>query len=114
MATIDAAIDELRERFSKLDSECWRLGYAIDDTEYPQEDAPDPQFHEGGRPPRMTYMRWELSQGVEMGATARRAWYWRHPRTRAWCGPYWYVMDAKHAALDYDHQLWRESRRAAR
>lgn len=54
-----------------------------------------------GRRPRATYMDWQRSQLVNLGATTRDEWYWQCPTTgcKVWAGPYSDPMKAKKAGF---------------
>lgn len=111
--TFDAAIGDLRDRLASLACEVGSLGYAVDDVEYGREDAPEPTVHRTPeRPPRMTCWPWQKDQGVELGATGRRAWYWRISLGRGngsmWAGPYYDVGECKRAALEADLRQWKQ------
>lgn len=110
---LDAGIDTLHARLDRLACEIGSLGYTIDDTEYPPEDAPEPTVHHSPeRPPRMTAWPWRKDQGIEMGATGRRSWYWRISLGRGngsmWAGPYYDAGDCKRAGLDADYTQWKQ------
>lgn len=110
---LDAAIGALRDRLTTLACDVASLRYAVDDVEYGPEDAPEPTFHRSPeRPPRMTVWPWQKDQGIELGATGRRAWYWRISLGRGdgsmWAGPYYYVDECKRAALEADFRQWKQ------
>ncbi|MEN3308840.1 MAG: hypothetical protein V7603_5042 [Micromonosporaceae bacterium] len=55
------------------------------------------------RRPRTTYMDWQRSQLVNLGATARDEWYWQCPTTgcKVWAGPYPDPITAKQAGFQH-------------
>lgn len=110
---LDEAIGDLRDRLVHLACEIGSLGYAVDDAEYRPEDAPEPTIHRSPeRPPRMVCWPWQKDQGIEMGATGRRSWYWRirlgGGRGSMWAGPYYWVDEAKRAGLEADYRQWKQ------
>lgn len=112
------AINDLHDRFAAVASEAAVLSYQLDDLEYAHEDAAEPTFHRSPeRPPRMTAFCWRKDQGVELGATSRRTWYWRISLGRGngsmWAGPYYDVGECKQAALEADYQQWKQRKAEA-
>jgi hypothetical protein len=110
---LDDQLDDLRGRLLTLSLDVASLGYQLDDMAHPPEDAPEPTVRRSPeRPPRMTCWPWQKDQGIEIGATGRRAWYWRISLGRGhgsmWAGPYYYPDECKQAGLRADYQQWRQ------
>lgn len=111
--TLDDQLDDLRGRLLTLSVDVASLGYQLDDMEYTPEDAPEPTIHRSPeRPPRMTCWPWRKDQGIEMGATGRRAWYWRirlgPGNGSMWAGPYYDGGECKRAGLEADYRQWKQ------
>lgn len=64
------------------------------------EDGPLPQT---GRRPRATYMDWQRSQLVNLGASAVDEWYWQCPTSgcKVWAGPYSDPIAAKQVGFEH-------------
>lgn len=91
----------------------WESGDAA--TWSPDRDASESEpAVQSGRAPRMTYMQWTRSQGVDIGSTAQNEGYWRCPvrGCRVWAGPYDNVLAAKQIGMD--HRFHEHDRPAAR
>lgn len=89
-------------------------------TWHPDDETAAPTLQTGPAPD-MTEWEWQESHGVQLGSTARDAWYWRCPLCTTWAGPYADAGEAKRTGMDhrhYTHDLPKarrtEARKAAR